>query len=278
MVAQRGQHAVSFWACVTCKRCAGMRARALAPLLEWAEAVVPPRQWARTPLFLFGTAGLRRLPAERQATVLAHARSALRASRFRCPLTWRHAGVPGAKLSFVAHLHWLLHGRQQLQRSCIHGPRCACGCSPACLLPPMHALLPLHDHSTTCAGLRHREQSELLSRSSCVAPPSTLPQQPYISWPAADRLQRPAAGRFQDGWARVISGADEGVFGWIALNYLADRLMTVRPALPAPGASSGSPANAPSGPVAARVAAAGGATSAEGIFGRGEGLDPPQGR
>ena len=26
--------------------------------------------------------------------------------------------------------------------------------------------------------------------------------------------------RFQPPWARIISGADEGVFGWIALNYL----------------------------------------------------------
>lgn len=60
-----------------------MRERALAPLLEWAEAVVPRSQWRRTPLFLFGTAGLRRLPAERQAAVLAHARHALRGSHFR---------------------------------------------------------------------------------------------------------------------------------------------------------------------------------------------------
>ena len=39
----------------TCRlRCAG-------PLLEWAEAVVPRAQWDRTPVFLFGTAGLRKL-------------------------------------------------------------------------------------------------------------------------------------------------------------------------------------------------------------------------
>lgn len=78
----------------------------------------------------------------------------------------------------------------------------------------------------------------------------------------------------------MISGADEGVFGWIALNYLAGRLMTARPALPAPGASSGIAPNstAPSGSAAARVASAGGATSAEGILGRGEGLHAPRGR
>lgn len=39
----------------------GLRRKALGPLLEWAEAVVPPSQWAATPLFLFGTAGLRKL-------------------------------------------------------------------------------------------------------------------------------------------------------------------------------------------------------------------------
>ena len=89
-----------------------------------------------------------------------------------------------------------------------------------------------------------------------------------------------AAGRFEDGWARVISGADEGVFGWIALNYLAGRLMTARPALLVPGASSESAPNstAPSGSAAARVASAVGATSAEGIFSPGEGLHAPRGR
>jgi len=29
-----------------------------------------------------------------------------------------------------------------------------------------------------------------------------------------------SAFRFRPPWARIISGADEGVYGWIALNYL----------------------------------------------------------
>ena len=79
-----------------------MRDRALAPLLEWAEAVVPPAQRARTPLFLFGTAGLRRLPAERQAAVLAHVRSALRASQFRCSDTPETLGSRKSKVGSYA--------------------------------------------------------------------------------------------------------------------------------------------------------------------------------
>lgn len=31
--------------------------------------------------------------------------------------------------------------------------------------------------------------------------------------------------KFQDKWARVISGEEEGVFGWITVNYLASTLV-----------------------------------------------------
>ena len=63
---------------------AGLEQRALRPLLEWAEAVVPRRQWHRTPLFLFGTAGLRKLPAEGRAALLDDVRAALLRCNFRC--------------------------------------------------------------------------------------------------------------------------------------------------------------------------------------------------
>lgn len=35
--------------------------------------------------------------------------------------------------------------------------------------------------------------------------------------------------RFEPDWARVVSGVDEGVFGWIALNYATGHL-AVNPA------------------------------------------------
>lgn len=57
---------------------------ALGPLLAWAKAVVPPRQHASTPLFLLGTGGLRRLPAQRREGLFATIRRQLAQSGFRC--------------------------------------------------------------------------------------------------------------------------------------------------------------------------------------------------
>ena len=65
-------------------RCtAGLSATALQPLLAWAEAVVPQRQWKATPLFLFGTAGLRVLSPERQSKLLTSVQHLLLRSVFR---------------------------------------------------------------------------------------------------------------------------------------------------------------------------------------------------
>ena len=66
----------------------GVHVVALGPLLDWAAAVVPPRQRAATPVFLFGTAGLRRLGLPAQAALLVQVRHALEASPFKyayCP-------------------------------------------------------------------------------------------------------------------------------------------------------------------------------------------------
>ncbi|PSC71682.1 putative apyrase 7 [Micractinium conductrix] len=67
---------------------AGLEERALGPLLEWAAAVVPRRQWARTPVFLFGTAGLRKLSEQQQAELLQVARRVLGGSAFRFQPPW----------------------------------------------------------------------------------------------------------------------------------------------------------------------------------------------
>lgn len=61
----------------------GLVEKALAPLLDWAEGVVPQQQWRRTPVFLCATAGLRKLPEEHQNSILQDVRHALISSSFR---------------------------------------------------------------------------------------------------------------------------------------------------------------------------------------------------
>ena len=56
--------------------------RALQPLLTWAKAVVPRSQWKDTPVYLLGTAGLRRLSVEEQERVLGACREVLQRSPF----------------------------------------------------------------------------------------------------------------------------------------------------------------------------------------------------
>jgi hypothetical protein len=55
----------------------------LEPLLDWARAVVPKHVWSDTPIFLFGTAGMRRLGQERQEKILESCRGVLGRSGFR---------------------------------------------------------------------------------------------------------------------------------------------------------------------------------------------------
>ncbi len=61
---------------------AGLAAEALLPLLDWAAAAVPARARAATPVFLFGTAGLRRLTEPQQAELMQHVRDTLSSSPF----------------------------------------------------------------------------------------------------------------------------------------------------------------------------------------------------
>ncbi|PNH09507.1 Ectonucleoside triphosphate diphosphohydrolase 7 [Tetrabaena socialis] len=62
--------------------------QALGPLLDWARAVIPPRQLPAVPLFLFATAGVRRLPATQQRLLMANTREVLRTSGFRFEPGW----------------------------------------------------------------------------------------------------------------------------------------------------------------------------------------------
>ena len=127
--------------------CAGLYRRALGPLLDWAEAVVPRKQWERTPIFLFGTAGLRKLPKEAQHTLLIDLRDALAQCSFRC----------APKL-----VHVLRH------------------------------------------VLKHRKKGIDVSQAS-----------------SAEKTLTPLCyRRFEPAYANIISGEDEGMFGWIAVNYL----------------------------------------------------------
>ncbi|KAL0038169.1 hypothetical protein WJX79_005885 [Trebouxia sp. C0005] len=66
----------------------GLWTNALQPLLAWAEDVVPRKQWEETPLFLFGTAGLRVLTPESQSILLSNIQNALQGSPFRFEPSW----------------------------------------------------------------------------------------------------------------------------------------------------------------------------------------------
>ena len=74
----------------------GLVEKAISPLLDWAEEVVPRQRWGSTPIFLFGTAGLRKLPEEHQENVLGTVRHILAACPFRCGLATPgvHLGLP----------------------------------------------------------------------------------------------------------------------------------------------------------------------------------------
>jgi Golgi nucleoside diphosphatase len=61
---------------------------ALEPLLEWSRAVIPRNSWPTTPVFLLGTAGLRKLNENDRERVMNEARSVLMRCGFRFEPSW----------------------------------------------------------------------------------------------------------------------------------------------------------------------------------------------
>mmetsp|Transcript_7256 Transcript_7256/g.20453 ORF Transcript_7256/g.20453 Transcript_7256/m.20453 type:complete len:670 (+) Transcript_7256:350-2359(+) len=61
---------------------------ALLPLLDWAKKTIPVPNHPSSPVFLFGTAGLRKLPDEQRASLLADVQHILDASPFRFEPDW----------------------------------------------------------------------------------------------------------------------------------------------------------------------------------------------
>eukprot|EP00271_Cylindrocystis_brebissonii_P021331 TRINITY_DN7533_c0_g2_i1.p1 TRINITY_DN7533_c0_g2~~TRINITY_DN7533_c0_g2_i1.p1 ORF type:complete len:1181 (+),score=175.97 TRINITY_DN7533_c0_g2_i1:1123-4665(+) len=83
---------------------AGLRQVAIGPLLDWANEKVPRGMRSRTPIFLFGTAGLRRLPPEKSSWILEEVRNFLEDAPFRFERDWARiiAGVDEAVYGWIA--------------------------------------------------------------------------------------------------------------------------------------------------------------------------------
>lgn len=65
-----------------------LRGECLGPLLDWAKAVVHKTQQASTPLFLFATSGVRRLPKDQQNDLMKDVKQVLSTSGFRFEADW----------------------------------------------------------------------------------------------------------------------------------------------------------------------------------------------
>lgn len=78
--------------------------KALEPLLEWARAVIPSNHWPSTPVFLFGTAGMRKLNEIDSEVMLNEARRTLRESGFLFREPWARVvtGVEEGVLGWVS--------------------------------------------------------------------------------------------------------------------------------------------------------------------------------
>lgn len=62
--------------------------KVMRPLFDWVKAVIPQERWKDTPVFLFGTAGMRRLPRDEQDAILAECRRILSNSEFLFRNDW----------------------------------------------------------------------------------------------------------------------------------------------------------------------------------------------
>ncbi|EPS73668.1 nucleoside phosphatase family protein, partial [Genlisea aurea] len=62
--------------------------KALKPLIKWAEKQIPARSHENTSLFLYATAGVRRLPRSDSDWLLRNSLSILKSSRFSCKPEW----------------------------------------------------------------------------------------------------------------------------------------------------------------------------------------------
>lgn len=92
---------------------------------------MPPHQWATTPVFLLGTAGLRSLGAAQQEALLAGCRRVLAASRFRFEDPWVRtiSGVDEGVFGWVA-LNYLSGAlRCACCACCAHAALCMLRCA-----------------------------------------------------------------------------------------------------------------------------------------------------
>lgn len=60
-----------------------LASESLGPLLSWTRAVIPAKDLAQTPVFLFATGGVRALPVEARQTLMTGVQKVLEASGMR---------------------------------------------------------------------------------------------------------------------------------------------------------------------------------------------------
>lgn len=135
---------------------------------------VPADQVATTPVQLYATAGLRALPNDTSARLLAAVAGTLASSGFRWGQGWGEGG--GGVVEAAAG--------DALQRSCRRAQQRTAVC---------------HTGIGAVSACRCLHVGDVLVQL-CHLPP-------------------PPSCRFQPGWARIASGREEGLWGWLGVNY-----------------------------------------------------------